>query len=303
MPGQVLFGSAGWSYPDWAGIVYPRPRPPSFDPLVYLADYLQLLEINASFYQPLDERLTAQWLRRLPASSALRFTVKGWRRMTHLRQGITEDDHHRQIKGWLPLYKEGRALGLLFQFPGSFVATPENRVYLTSLLERYRPFSPFVEFRHVSWMGEETRAGLLRVGAGLVVPDLPPYRQAYRPGVELAGDIAYFRFHGRNLPRWLDPHAGRDQRYDYLYSEKEVSELATTVERLSAKSKQVIVVGNNHFHGQALVNLLQIKQRLFRERISVPAPLLTRYPVLRQITSNPIAQQDFFINNAPLQKR
>lgn len=34
---RIRIGTAGWSYPDWKGQVYPKPPPRGFDPLSYLA--------------------------------------------------------------------------------------------------------------------------------------------------------------------------------------------------------------------------------------------------------------------------
>ena len=32
----VHVGTAGWSYSDWEGVLYPKPHPRGFDPLAYL---------------------------------------------------------------------------------------------------------------------------------------------------------------------------------------------------------------------------------------------------------------------------
>lgn len=29
---MIRYGSAGWMYADWAGVVYPDPKPKKFDP-------------------------------------------------------------------------------------------------------------------------------------------------------------------------------------------------------------------------------------------------------------------------------
>ncbi|HEX9871331.1 MAG TPA: DUF72 domain-containing protein, partial [Candidatus Tectomicrobia bacterium] len=50
-PDRIRVGPAGWSYPDWKGQVYPKPQPRGFDPLTYLAQYFDAVEINATFYQ------------------------------------------------------------------------------------------------------------------------------------------------------------------------------------------------------------------------------------------------------------
>ena len=48
---HIRIGPAGWSYPDWEGQVYPKPKPRGFDPLRYLAQYFDTIEINSTFYR------------------------------------------------------------------------------------------------------------------------------------------------------------------------------------------------------------------------------------------------------------
>jgi hypothetical protein len=50
--GVIRVGPAGWSYKDWAGTVYPAPKPRRFDPVAYLARYFDTIEINSSYYGP-----------------------------------------------------------------------------------------------------------------------------------------------------------------------------------------------------------------------------------------------------------
>jgi hypothetical protein len=47
-PLHIRIGPAGWSYPDWEGPVYPKPKPRGFDPLVYLAQSFDTIEINST---------------------------------------------------------------------------------------------------------------------------------------------------------------------------------------------------------------------------------------------------------------
>ena len=50
----VHVGTAGWSYSDWEGVFYPRPHPRGFDPLEYLSRYVDVVEVNSTFYRPVD---------------------------------------------------------------------------------------------------------------------------------------------------------------------------------------------------------------------------------------------------------
>jgi len=57
-PGNhILFGTAGFQYPDWKGIVYPADVKKRYGhELVYIAQYFDCCEINTSFYGPLRRR-------------------------------------------------------------------------------------------------------------------------------------------------------------------------------------------------------------------------------------------------------
>src|SRR5262252_2129253 len=58
----LRIGPAGWSYPDWAGFVYPSRRPRGFHEAAYLSEFFDTIEINTSFYQPLKPENAKQWL-------------------------------------------------------------------------------------------------------------------------------------------------------------------------------------------------------------------------------------------------
>src|SRR6266705_5277721 len=76
-------GPAGWSYPDWAGYVYPPRRPKGFHEATYLAEFFDTIEINTSFYQPLSPEHAAQWIERVAANPRFVFTAKLWQKFTH----------------------------------------------------------------------------------------------------------------------------------------------------------------------------------------------------------------------------
>ena len=49
---RIRVGPAGWSYKDWAGQVYPKPQPRGFDPLTYLAQYVDAIEAATGARNP-----------------------------------------------------------------------------------------------------------------------------------------------------------------------------------------------------------------------------------------------------------
>ena len=50
-PPRIYLGTAGWSYKDWEGIVFPARIKKSVHPVEYMARYFDVLEINTSFYR------------------------------------------------------------------------------------------------------------------------------------------------------------------------------------------------------------------------------------------------------------
>src|SRR5271155_4432831 len=80
---DLRIGPAGWAYKDWNGVVYPSPRPRGFHEAEYLAQFFDTIEINTSFYSPLDPAHCRQWLARIAANPRFLFTAKLWQRFTH----------------------------------------------------------------------------------------------------------------------------------------------------------------------------------------------------------------------------
>ncbi|MDQ2670668.1 MAG: DUF72 domain-containing protein, partial [Gemmatimonadota bacterium] len=79
---MIRVGPAGWSYQDWSGIVYPDPKPRGFDPLAYLAQYFDTIEINSTLYRPATKQTGASWAARVSEFPDFRFTAKLSRRFT-----------------------------------------------------------------------------------------------------------------------------------------------------------------------------------------------------------------------------
>ena len=91
--------------------------------------------------------------------------------------------------------------------------------------------------------------------------------------------------HGRNAENWFKPDAGRDARYDYMYTCDELMELAQPMREMATQAAEMFVIQNNHFRGQALANALQLKHLLQEPRPLAPEDLVALYPQLEpQVT-------------------
>ena len=285
MSPSVRVGVAGWSYPDWEGIVYPASQPPRFDPLAFLVGFFDAIEINSTFYRPATRSTTASWVRRSESNADFRFTVKLYRSFTHERSP-SPDDVKAVKDGLSPLVQAGRLGAVLLQFPWSFKNEPDSRDYLEGLLDMFGEYPMVIEVRHASWDRPQFYESLRERGVGFCNIDQPRIGRSLGPSEASTGPIGYVRLHGRNYRDWFREKAGRDARYDYLYSEEELDPWLEKVSRIAEESAETYVIANNHFRGQAAVNALQFKARLRRQKVAVPPSLVVAYPVLRAVATD-----------------
>src|SRR5258708_39888346 len=78
-------GTAGWSYPHWQGLVFPKTTWPGFHPPELLARQTDVVEINSSFYQPLKPEVVKLWIKKTQANPRFQFTAKLHQHFTHGR--------------------------------------------------------------------------------------------------------------------------------------------------------------------------------------------------------------------------
>lgn len=281
----LRIGPAGWTYDDWNGVVYPEARPKGFDPLEYLAQFFDCIEINSTFYRIPDPRMCAGWARRVRGNDRFRFTVKIYKGFTHETEPAGEGDAKAFLRGIEPIRDAGRLGCALAQFPWSFRNIPENKGRLHSLFRAFAELPLVLEVRHASWNEAGFYELLRSEGIGFCNIDQPLFRGSLGPSARKTSQIGYFRLHGQNYANWFREGAGRDERYDYLYSAEEIEPWAERIEALRGDVSAVYVIMNNHFRGKAACNALQLKARLSGGPVRVPPPLRTAYPQLGRISA------------------
>jgi uncharacterized protein YecE (DUF72 family) len=274
----IRFGPAGWEYRDWAGIVYPKPVGRSFDRLRHLARFFATVEVNATFYRPFPEDTAARWCERVADFPDFRFGAKVWRRLTHERDRPYGPEDVAQARAALDrLHREGRLGAALLQFPWSFKRDEASEEWLRGLFRALAGLPLVVEVRHASWDSPEVLDELAAEGAGIVNVDQPLFRGSIRPAARATSRVGYVRVHGRNYKDWFRKDAGRDARYDYLYSAGELEPWARRVRDLAEIVPDVYVVTNNHFRGQAAANAAMLESMVRGEKVAAPPELLLRY--------------------------
>jgi uncharacterized protein YecE (DUF72 family) len=271
---RVLVGTAGWSYKDWEGTVYP-PHGSKFDHLAYLSHYFDLIEVNSSFYRIPPPTHARSWVRRVAGNDDFLFTVKLFRGFTHAREELKADDAEAFRKFLDPLADAGRLGALLIQYPWSFKEAEGRVDELFEVVKTFRDYPLAVEVRHASLQNEEFLGRLREESVAFVNIDQPLFSDSVKPSAIETSPLAYFRFHGRNYEKWF-AHEESWERYNYLYSASELEPWIEKINRLE-KAEKVFVVTNNHFRGQAAVNAVEIKRRL-GQPAEAPPQLAETYP-------------------------
>jgi uncharacterized protein YecE (DUF72 family) len=283
MPEQnILVGTAGWSYTDWDGAVY-APRCSGADKLRAVAECLDCVEVDSSFYRPPTARMTANWLRVTSQHPQFRFLAKAWQRFTHERASAwSQAEFALFADGLAPLRDAGRLDALLFQFPWSFRHEPRNLDWLARIADAFTGWPVAVEVRHDSWTPEFFRERQL-IYCNV---DQPQLSHCLGPTEIATGATGYFRLHGRNAKNWFREETVYGGRYDYLYAESELDELLARMRRVAAKTQRTFAIFNNHKDAKAFANALQLKLRAQPGAAPrAPAALLARFPQLRGVVA------------------
>jgi len=285
--GRILVGTASWTdktllvsgwYPP--GVDTPERR------LDYYAQQFPLVEVDATYYAPPNERNSALWVARTPAEFT--FNVKAFSLLTQhptkpgalykeIRPDTTKNVYLKDLDRaavelvWArflgalePLYAAGKLGAILFQFPQWFPIGRANKHYLLECKRRCAPLPICVEFRSATWMSPDNQPETLDFLRSYAVPyvslDMPQGHPSSIPPVLAAtADLAVVRFHGHS-----DKWTSRDiyERFGYRYSEQELAEWAPRVRALAEQAGETHVLMNNCYRDYAQTNARQLADLL-----------------------------------------
>jgi uncharacterized protein YecE (DUF72 family) len=282
MNSLISIGIAGWSYPDWQGIVYPRG---THDQLGYVSRFVDCIEINNTFYRPPQEKDCQSWLARTHHKKEFFFTAKLHQDFTH--EGRIDPAMVRQFhQGFAPMLDSGKLRHLLMQFRYDFSDNPERRKYLQDIIGQFaKSFAIVLEVRHKSWQQPETLDFLGQLNVTVANLDYPVGADSFNLQNCTVGKTGYFRLHGRNAEKWFSKST-RDETYDYYYNAEELTAIKDRIQQLAGTFPSLVVVTNNHYRGAELANALELKAMLTGQKVMVPQDLMTRYPRLEEIALN-----------------
>jgi len=162
---NLLVGTSGYSYKEWKGNFYPEDLPAK-EMLSYYSRRLPAVEINNTFYRLPQPGMVENWKEQV--SKSFRFSIKATQRITHIKRLKNCAEETKYLMETAALL--GDRLGVvLFQLPpNSKKDTDRLREFLDCLPPNTRTA---FEFRHESWLDDETFDLLRGKNGALVVSD------------------------------------------------------------------------------------------------------------------------------------
>ena len=245
---NIILGTCGWSYKEWEGNFYQIKSGQS--KLRAYTRVFKTAEIDSTFYRNPTKGTVMGWLKYSPSDFV--FSAKLPKIITHdnmlgLKKNVKADlDVFLDLMR--PLQLGGKLACLLIQLPSKYTYNPENLEAFFKMLDP--TFRYAVEFRNLTWLlpNIDIFKLLEKYQVAFTIVDEP----LLPPEVHVTADFAYFRWHGK----------GEDIWFDYRYSEEELDAWVPKVQETSNKVKKVYGYFNNHFHGYAPENCLQLIEKL-----------------------------------------
>lgn len=218
--------------------------------LSHYVKYFGTAEINSTFYRYPSRGMVYGWLKSSPKNFV--FTAKLPRIITHetkLNSGEHIENHLARFLELMDPLRNASKLGpLLIQLPPSF-SLSKHFNDLTNFLELLpSEFRFAIEFRNLSWIQEKTWKVLRDHNVAYTIVDEP----LLPSDVYITADFAYFRWHGRGKRPW----------YNYRYKREELESWVPKVLDVKDKVDKVYGFFNNHFHGYAIENCVEILEML-----------------------------------------
>ncbi len=257
---RVLIGTSGWNYPEWRGDFYPSGLAHRAE-LGYLAERVDSVEINGSFYSLQRPSTYQRWVEEVPEGFV--FAVKGGRFITHMKRlrevqaplanffasgPLALGDALGPVLWQLPAnlrFDADRVAGFLTLLPHSTGAAARlardhdgkvaaDRAWTQTCVDR--PLRHAVEARHDSFTTAEAQEVFASHDVALVVADAA----ADWPVLDTpTTDFMYLRMHGS------------EALYTSGYGEERLATWADRVRSWLAQGLDTFVYFNNDAAGHA----------------------------------------------------
>lgn len=243
---EFRIGTQGWSYQDWIGPFYPEGTQPS-QFLECYAQHFDTVELDTTFYRTPSSTMVRGWDQKTPPGFL--FAAKMPREITHDSGLVGSEAAVDQFVG--AMERLGPKLGpMLAQLPPQFHRGPDEWAALKRFVGSLPAGFQFaIEFRHRSWLQEDTYALLREHGIAWCMVDL-----FYMPKVyEVTAPFSYVRWLGERSKIDKVDHVQIDRRPELVEWSR------TLKQRAVAKVSRVYAYVNNHYSGHSPANVRQLQ--------------------------------------------
>ena len=297
---KILVGTASWSDPGFVERWYPKKMRPA-DRLGWYAQHFEIVEVNSTFYSVPDRRMVERWSVTTP--DQFTFDVKLHQLFSfHSTPAklLPPDLHPRKLSGEMdgkvqptPQLQEMmmeiflrsmsilRAAGklgvFLLQLSPAFSPRKHELDELLPVIEMLRDYELAIEFRNRNWaVGDQLTSTIefLRkhrvVFVNVDAPDADHFTVMPSDLNEVTTPrLSYLRLHGRNARGYLTGKTVA-ARFDYDYSDKEISEIAERTKNLARGAEKVHVIFNNNNLDYAPRAALRLRKALGQLLVEPP---------------------------------
>jgi len=270
---MLYIGTASWTDPGFLADWYPH-KLRREELLPYYAERFNTVEVNSTFYALQRPQTVEKWLRLTPDNFVFDFKLPGifsWHKMDWVRlprrikemvqpnsrgniardQRVVEEMMLETREMLEPARKAGRLGLLLLQLSPAFSPKTNSLDELDFLLDHFG-YPVAVEFRNRGWLEDERVRDTIdylsdheAVFTNLDAPKGDFFTLMPEMTAVTNSNYAYLRCHGRNKQGFIH---GRSvpERFDYNYSDEEITEIQHRVEDLVEQAANVHVIFNNN---------------------------------------------------------
>lgn len=292
----VYVGTASWTDPTLINTTdfYPSTDMSAEERLKFYAKHFNAVEVDSTFYALPAERVVALQAERTPASFNLNYKAFGMltqhnvdpKRLPkavkmlidprqleqpslpfrHVTKDVLDLSFQMFSSALRPAYNAGKLGPVLFQFSPGFHFSDSNMEYIADVKNRLFDYRVAIEFRNPSWVSgehiDETMSFLRTNELAYVSVDEPQFdsHATVPPIMTATTDIGYVRMHGRNKETWFKRNLSAAERFSYLYSDSELSDLEKKIDNgVIQETAKTYVLFNNCFKDYGVRNAMTMK--------------------------------------------
>lgn len=302
MPGKIYIGTSSWAERALieSGKFYPDELKDTPARLAYFAERFDLAEVDSTYYALPSRKNIETWSGAVP--DGFRFNVKAFALFTQhptqlssipksfrdelpealqkksrvyekdLPSEVTDELWRIFLRALQPMRDQEKLGAVLIDFPPWFVPSEANREYVRRARQHAPDDRVIVEFRNALWVADDesrhrTFELLRELECGFVCADEPQgLKTSFPPVVGITAPVAAVRFRGRNAERREDKTAKTEEKLNWLYTDKELSEWVPRIRALANDADEVYVTFNTKAEDQSVVNAARLQKLLGLEK-------------------------------------